>query len=144
MAKTISFTEQLIFEVIHCAHCGCPFGLTDDLVGRRRKDGTVFYCPHGHDNYYTPGPTPAQKLKALQDQLDQQKVRLSQTEADAKWQKSRAENLDRRLSATRGVVTRIKNRVKNGICPECNRSFQDLRRHMECKHPGFGGDDGEA
>jgi hypothetical protein len=36
-----------------------------------------------------------------------------------------------------GQVTRIKNRVKNGVCICCNRSFSDLHQHMLTKHPDF-------
>lgn len=43
----------------------------------------------------------------------------------------------RQLSAARGQVTRIKNRVGNGVCPCCNRSFGNLHRHMQTKHPGW-------
>jgi hypothetical protein len=33
------------------------------------------------------------------------------------------------------VVTRLKNRAAAGLCTCCNRSFQNLRKHMEIKHP---------
>jgi len=52
-------------------------------------------------------------------------------------QRERAERTERRLSAQKGVTTRIKNRVANGVCPCCKRSFTDLRRHMETKHPKY-------
>jgi hypothetical protein len=71
-------------------------------------------------------------------------VRLSQVEADARWQREQKdrereakEQAERRLSATRGVVTRIRNRVANGVCPCCNRTFADLHRHMASQHPEF-------
>jgi hypothetical protein len=25
-----------------------------------------------------------------------------------------------------------------GVCPCCNRTFQQLARHMKAKHPGYG------
>lgn len=39
-----------------------------------------------------------------------------------------------RIGATK---TRIKNRVKNGVCPCCNRTFENLARHMQAKHSDF-------
>jgi hypothetical protein len=36
--------------------------------------------------------------------------------------------------ATRGHLTRVKKRVQNGVCPKCNRTFQNLQRHMASQH----------
>ena len=30
-------------------------------------------------------------------------------------------------------------RVHNGVCPCCNRSFQNLQKHMKTKHPEIAG-----
>jgi hypothetical protein len=38
-------------ESLACASCGVTFGMTDDMVKRRRSDHRVFYCPSGHENY---------------------------------------------------------------------------------------------
>lgn len=37
----------------------------------------------------------------------------------------------------KGVATRLKNRAAHGVCPCCNRTFQQLARHMSAKHPDF-------
>jgi hypothetical protein len=45
-------------------------------------------------------------------------------------------------AATKGHVTRKKRqleRVASGVCPCCNRSFVNLRRHMKTQHPEFEG-----
>lgn len=39
--------------------------------------------------------------------------------------------------AFKGVVTKLKKRAANGVCPCCNRTFVDLARHMAGKHPTF-------
>lgn len=28
-------------------------------------------------------------------------------------------------------------RIRNGVCPCCNRSFKDVHRHMKSQHPEF-------
>jgi hypothetical protein len=43
----------------------------------------------------------------------------------------------RSLAAQKGVTTRIKRRVANGVCPCCKRTFQDLARHMAGQHPRY-------
>lgn len=59
---------------------------------------------------------------------------------ERQWRLEGAEEtrtLERRLAAQRGVTTRLKNRVANGVCPCCNRTFANLQRHMSTKHKGF-------
>tara|TARA_Y100000310_G_scaffold338946_1_gene430083 strand:- start:1163 stop:1354 length:192 start_codon:yes stop_codon:yes gene_type:complete len=45
---------------------------------------------------------------------------------------------EKTASTYKGQVTKLKNRAKAGVCPCCNRTFQNLSRHMETKHPDFG------
>lgn len=53
-----------------------------------------------------------------------------------------AEKLTKQLASEREAkVTRIKNRVGNGVCPCCNRTFQNLQRHMHTKHPEYRSDE---
>jgi hypothetical protein len=134
---TMTLKTEVAFEPITCGVCGVQFALTEVHVRYLQDHGATFYCPNGHPRAYVePAVTRLEKeLRAKQTELDRQKIRLSQAEADARWEHSRAEETKRRLSATRGVVTRIKNRVGNGVCPCCNRTFQQLGRHMKAKHP---------
>lgn len=37
------------FEVVECAHCSLPFGLTTHFMKQRREDHQGFQCPNGHD-----------------------------------------------------------------------------------------------
>lgn len=49
-------------EVIECANCGMPFGVTKDRIQRLRKCHNLFYCPAGHLNNF-PSKTEEEKLK---------------------------------------------------------------------------------
>ena len=70
------------------------------------------------------------RANRLQSQLDQQQAR-------ARDLLEERGQLERRLSAQRGVLTRVKNRIIKGVCPCCNRHFADLSRHMQTQHPDF-------
>ena len=70
------------------------------------------------------------------------RIILARAEQRAKYANQRAEaERDLRLaeershSATKGHLTRAKKRHRAGLCPCCNRQFQDLVRHMASKHP---------
>ena len=93
----------------------------------RAKGRIAFYCAYGHSQVYVVGENEEIKLRRERDRLQQRLAEKDDTIA----------NLDKRLSATKGVVTRIKNRVGHGVCPCCTRSFANLARHMATKHSDY-------
>lgn len=121
------FVQGVQFEVIHCASCSAPFGLNADFIQRRRNDHKTFYCPDGHHNAYN-GKNEAARLR---DELDQAK--RQRDEANAK----RIEVEGERDSISQ-AHKRMRKRITAGVCPCCNRSFDNLRRHMETQHSDFG------
>lgn len=76
----------------------------------------------GHSWVYK-GENLEQKLKRREDELARTRADRDQVKASNR--------------ALKGVVTRTKKRVGNGVCPCCNRTFQQLARHMEAKHPEY-------
>lgn len=107
-----------------CAVCGIVVVLPAHLADKKREDHTVYFCGNGHKLVFK-GKTELEKTREL-------------LETERRW-RERAEELRKQAelqaSAARGVVTRMKNRVGNGVCPCCNRTFQNLMRHMQTKHP---------
>lgn len=123
-----------LIEITCCnKECHVTFGLSQGHYNKCKADSTrLFYCPNGHSQYFSDSET---------DKLRRENERLRQ---NAAYLEERAQNINRRNdelkrsnAAVRGVVTRIKNRVSNGVCPCCNRTFNNLLRHMKHKHPGF-------
>lgn len=120
------------FETIQCCNCGVDFGMTHAFIRSRREYGQMFYCPNGHPQCYTES-----EVARLQRALDAKKRREEYLESRINEERLEKQATERRLSATKGALTRTKNRVSKGVCPCCNRSFEDLRRHMESQHPDF-------
>lgn len=120
------------FVAIRCWRCDVVYGMSDTLHASRTKDGETFFCPNGHQASYH--ETEAMKLRRERDRLTQ---RLAEKDDEIKRQREMREGTERRLSAAKGQVTKIKNRVGNGVCPCCNRTFENLQRHMSSKHPTF-------
>lgn len=121
-----AFADNIRFEVVHCCRCGIAFAMTADFQGRRRNDHATFYCPAGHEQHYT-GPTEAQKLKA---ELDRKAEMLLAAEF-------RAETAEKDRQQIGKAHQRMRERVMNGVCPCCNRTFQNLMEHMKSEHPDF-------
>lgn len=112
-------------DLTKCAMCGCYFGVPDGFLRDRQHDKRTFYCPNGHELSYK--QSEAEKLRLERDRLVQ---RLAQKDDELR-------DLENRRRAALGQVTKLRNRVGNGVCPCCTRSFTNLRRHMETEHPEF-------
>ncbi len=116
------------YKVIDCFKCGALFALPEQVNDELVRSGRDFWCPNGHSQHYTESTVTLlkkerEKSARIQARLDQERAELAASE--------------RRASAARGQVTRIRNRIANGVCPCCNRTFVDLASHMKTKHPDY-------
>jgi hypothetical protein len=123
-----------------CKTCGITYAVPPQWLAERREDHQTWYCPNGH-HWHFPGKSDTEKLR---DELQRERARLDQANAEADYQRKQRAAAERRTSAARGQVTKIKNRVAHGVCPCCSRSFSDLRRHMATKHPDYTKPEAEA
>lgn len=126
------------FTQVTCYKCHILFAVPDRFNNDRRRDHEGFWCPAGHVQYYS-GKSSEDKLR---DELAREKHRLEQKEAAERRllerlasERQAHQGTVRRLNATRGVVTRHKNKISAGRCPCCSASFKDLQRHMQNRHP---------
>jgi hypothetical protein len=124
MSTTYAYTGTL--NIVACFHCGMNFGVTSTFYSRRVGDHATFYCPAGHGNAY--------RGRSREEQLVEQ---LDAARSMSRRERERRERAERSAAAHKGQVTKIRKRVANGVCPCCNRSFQDLGRHMKGQHPDF-------
>lgn len=118
--------------VSDCPSCAVVFGITEDLEARRRADGGKFYCPNGH--WMTFGESEAERERKKRVRVEQEAEWLRTSRRAALDQ---AETAERRRRAAKGQLTKVKKRVAAGVCPCCNRTFQDLARHMAGQHPDY-------
>jgi protein-arginine kinase activator protein McsA len=115
----INYTETLI--VTSC-WCGVAFAIPEERhEWMQRSSKNSCYCPNGHSFHYT---------NSLETQLQRERQRHQAT-----TELLRAE--ERSHQATRGHLTRAKKRAAAGVCPCCHRTFKQLARHMQAKHPDF-------
>jgi uncharacterized Zn-finger protein len=134
MALAIVVLDGRRFARMVCGECGVEHYLPELLDKKNIEAGPKggWYCPNGHPRVYTEGAS--DKLRRERDRLVQQLAEKDDAIAAAK---RHAELAERRASAARGQVTKMKNRASKGVCPCCNRHFTDLERHMGTKHPSF-------
>lgn len=122
------FATDHNLEVVTCPTCRIVHAIPASLANSaraypgNRSNGWVICCPMGHEWHYTG--------KSIEEKLREEKARVNAT-------RDLLEHEQRSHAATRGHLTRQKRRVAAGVCPCCNRTFQQLARHMATKHPDF-------
>ena len=125
---TTTFTVEGALVTQDCGKCGGIFAISQDYYKECCRDHSQsWYCPYCKIGWHRTGMTDEQRATA----------RAERAESDARDVRCRNATLRRRLSATKGIVTRTKNRVSKGVCPRCNRHFEQLQRHMASKHPEY-------
>lgn len=115
------------FTLISPGCCNGPdFAMPEPTVRYLKKKRQAWHCPWcGQGRVFRVGESEEQKqIRRLESDLTREKIAKLEAE-------QRAENIGRQYS-------RIRERVKNGVCPCCNRTFENLARHMKTKHPDFG------
>ena len=119
--------RTVVFE--ECYTCGAPIAMG---VGQQRafhEAGLTIHCVLGHgtvrrlseNGRLQKALNEAQERLALADTALHNEIKLHDATAKAR----------RELEAEK---KRIEKRVHNGVCPHCNRSFVNLKRHMTSKH----------
>jgi hypothetical protein len=127
------------FTVHHCGECGLVFAIDDEFDEARRADHRGWACPnstagfdrHGFQYY---GES---KLERARREKREAEERAEVAQRQVKATRDLLSHEERRSAAARGQVTKIKKRVAAGVCPCCNRTFQDLAKHMAGQHPDY-------
>lgn len=120
-----------VLQIETCCNCGISFAMAVDFYNMRREDHGTFYCPKGHPQFYT-GKSDSEKLKDEISKLEQRNINLDHVINNKNHQ---ILQLNYSVRAQKAAKTKILNRVKNGVCPCCNRTFKNLQNHFKSKHP---------
>lgn len=130
MSSAFVIVENLVYQSETCCSCGVPFAMEQSYWQERKNKGGRFFCPNGHGQVYreTAIMRAEAAAKRAQELLEQERRRTEQLRLDVA-------HMDKRRQAEMASKTRIKNRVARGVCFCCNRTFENLARHMATKHP---------
>ena len=109
-----------------CGECGIQFAVPEGWRIEKQNTGRGWHCPNGHARVYLESDE-QKAMKALEEEKRRHSSTLARlNEAKAAEHKAQAE------------MKRMKKRASVGLCPCCNRTFQQLARHMNTKHPDHG------
>lgn len=124
---TETYTGRLVVQ--ECYKCNINFGVPPYKHRMCAEDGESFFCPNGHSQGFS--TSEITKLKREKARLESRLDQMAASRDEARSQRDTAEH---RRRAEKAAKTRLKNRIKNGVCPECNRHFINVERHMKSKH----------
>jgi hypothetical protein len=119
----IIYEEKLTLVSVPCANCGVIFGIPLDLRKELQENHKAFFCPNGHSLSYTG------------ENFNKTELQKRLREAENKLVNTTSEKiqLEGQLRKTKNDLTRL----KNGVCPCCNRSFKGLHEHIKRQHPDY-------
>jgi len=112
--------------------CGIRFAVPRSLHAEYLRKNEVkrgsfsLYCPLGHE-FVPKGPSEADRLREQLERANSRAARLS----------AELTHKEREIVTRKGHATRLRKRIAAGVCPCCNRTFQDLARHMAGQHPDY-------
>lgn len=122
-------------EVITCSEdgCGISFAVPAWWLTGKRSTHANFWCPNGHVRHY-PAETKEEALRRERDRAFQQ---IARAEDEARQAKRLAGEWEAATRKAEAATRRLKKRAAAGSCPQCNRTFANMARHMKHQHPQF-------
>jgi len=127
---TISVKHDVQLWQMECGGCGVVFAIPLGMYEQAKRAGGWWHCPNGHCQGWEKGSDHT-RIKELEAALAAEQQRKQQALSRENEQRARADALEKK------AATAAK-RAKAGVCPCCNRTFQQLARHMQVKHPEHG------
>lgn len=125
----VVYGANVTMTTIVCYKCAIPFAVPSQYKEHLQESQESFYCPNGHTQAYIKSTSQKlrEKIERMELEAAQQKQELEER-ANVwmdHWQKS--------VKAKKSIERKLK-RVEKGVCPCCNRTFQNLAQHMKTQH----------
>lgn len=127
--KDVDIQADYGLRVMTCGTCGVIHAIPVSIYENCLNEGGFWHCPNGHSRGWGKG--------TLQSQLDKEKQRRQWAEEAEADRRADIAALNKQLSAQKAATTKAKKRHAAAVCPCCNRSFVQLRRHMKSQHPDY-------
>lgn len=125
MGNTYSIEETVELTTMKCGECGIVHAMPEHFREERQSKGGNWYCPNGHSRVYRESD-----VAAARRERDEALTKLSASKCETAREKAARELAEKQITLHR-------RRTKNGVCPCCKRSFQNLKRHITTKHPEY-------
>lgn len=123
-----------MYEAVCCV-CKSKMWLPDALhTAARASEKIMFYCAYGHEQHFGKGETEETILRRERDRLKQA---LAQRDDEIANANRLLAQQGWNISKMKAEHAKTSRRLSRGVCPCCNRTFNQMARHMRTKHPEF-------
>lgn len=128
-----TFTGEVTLQTIECCNCGVTFAMPQTWLNVYRGDSNRwFYCPAGHQQHFSKSTE-----QRLREEIERKNMviadqvrRVGLLTSDLRSQKFKTQSAQMHAA-------KLKKRIKNGVCPCCQRTFKNLAEHISHMHPEF-------
>lgn len=121
MGHALTVTVQM--TDMGCGECGIQFSVPETWRAEKQRTGRGWCCPNGHWSVYCESDADRARRALAEERQRHANTLARLNEAEAAERNAQSE------------IKRMKKRASAGVCPCCNRTFQQLARHMKMKHP---------
>ncbi len=122
----MTITRSIELEEHTCGTCGIEFAVPKYWIENRRRTAGSITCPNGCRRSWNKS-----EADLVREQLAEVQRQLTAAKCNAmEMDRLRAIAVKNEAESKRKVM-----RAESGVCTCCNRSFQNLARHMKTKHP---------
>ncbi len=138
--STLSVTTVINFSVQHCCQCGASYGVQKEWIQKAIDLGNfqmMHYCPHCGTKQGWGKSEHAQEVARLKNDLASKDRSIEYLRTDAQSARNEADHFRKSRDGMKGQLVKVKKRISCGVCPCCDRTFQNLQRHMATQHPDF-------
>lgn len=129
----VAVSMSVTLTSIDCGSCGGTYAINERYQQQCYEEGKSWHCPYCQMQWGYQG----NEITRLRKQLEDAQRREDFLRSNARAEREARERTEKQLSARKAANTRLRNRIKNGVCPCCSRSFSNLHKHMASQHPGF-------
>lgn len=123
--RNFTYPVDVQLVVWECPTCGIVYGIPKSFADACRDTGGHYWCPNGH------------QLSWHETETDRLRKKLEVEQARRVALDDRLHAAEAEAERTRRVLIRDRHRFANGVCPCCNRSFENVARHMQSQHPDY-------
>lgn len=120
---------KMEFVMLTCGNCGVTHQIPKAMYQTAYEEGGFWWCPNGHSRGFKQGRKTAEEKEREFHRLKQKEAQLT----------DEISSLNKKIEKIEKQRKAEHKRINNGVCPCCNRSFQNLKLHMKEKHPDFDG-----
>lgn len=132
MSTLYNFT--VVLESDTCGKCGGVYALNKAFTDEARRNKGSYHCPYCQTSWgwhESDADRLRKQLEVKERELREEKCRV----LDAQRRRDEAEATAAKEQRRAARAKKKLQRVANGVCPCCKRSFNNLRLHMLAKHP---------